>query len=158
MASTCRWPSWGSTFEWNADATVPPDIRTRIEAFLDHVWAAIADLAAALTDATDDDLIAVLGPLAASARPGVRANGGGFRGGHPRPAHRDHQHGSPAGTLTDIHDAVGPFDGLTIERNVAECSVATSIAAAITGWVDRTRVVVLVRSAATVMALVQDKG
>ena len=34
MASTCRWRSWESTFEWDAGATVPADIRTRIEAFL----------------------------------------------------------------------------------------------------------------------------
>jgi len=62
MASTSRWRLWTSTLEWDADATVPPDIRQQLAAFLDHVWAAIAELAAAVTDATDDDLIALLVP------------------------------------------------------------------------------------------------
>jgi hypothetical protein len=62
MAGTCLWRSWTITLEWDADAAVPQDVRDRLAAFLEHVLAAIADLAAALTDATDDDLVAVLGP------------------------------------------------------------------------------------------------
>jgi hypothetical protein len=46
----------------DAIAPVSPDVRDRLVAFLGPVCAAIADLAATCTDATDDDLIAVLGP------------------------------------------------------------------------------------------------
>jgi hypothetical protein len=61
MADTCLWRSWESRIEWDAVATVPQDVRTRLAAFLTPVWAAIADLAGVLTDATDADLVAVLG-------------------------------------------------------------------------------------------------
>jgi hypothetical protein len=59
-----------------AHATVSPEVRARVVAFLAPVFAAIADLAATLTDATDDDLIAVLGPSvlgAARARAGSKS-------------------------------------------------------------------------------------
>ena len=62
MADTRLWRSWQSRVEWDADATVPQDVCARLAAFLEQVWAAMADLTAAVTDATDDDLIAVLGP------------------------------------------------------------------------------------------------
>ena len=60
--TTGRWRAWGTRIDWTANPTVPQDIRTRRTAFLQPVCAVIADLAATLTDATDDDLIAVLGP------------------------------------------------------------------------------------------------
>jgi hypothetical protein len=60
MADSHAWRSWTSTLEWDADVTVPQDVRDRLAAFLRPVWAAIADLAVAVTDATDADLIAVL--------------------------------------------------------------------------------------------------
>jgi hypothetical protein len=62
MASTCLWRLWHPTLEWEKDVQVPQDVRARLMAFLEPVWAATADLAAAVTDATDDDLIAVLSP------------------------------------------------------------------------------------------------
>ena len=61
MADTCFWRSWRCTFEWDDDVIVPQDVSDRLAAFLEQVFAAIADLAAAVTDATDDDLVAVLG-------------------------------------------------------------------------------------------------
>ena len=60
MASTCLWRATRATLEWDPDVTVPQDVRHRLAAFLAPVWATIADLAAAVTEATDDDLIAVL--------------------------------------------------------------------------------------------------
>ena len=60
--TTGRWRAWGTRIDWTANPTVPQDIRTRRTAFLQPACAVIADLAATLTDATDDDLIAVLGP------------------------------------------------------------------------------------------------
>jgi hypothetical protein len=69
MASTCLWRSWETRLDWTAYATVPPDVRDRLAAFLAPVCAVIADLAATCPDATDDDLIAVLGTHVLS-RPG----------------------------------------------------------------------------------------
>ena len=60
MASTHLWRSWSATVEWDTDATVPPDIRRQLAAFVDHVWSALAEVAAAVADATDGDLIALL--------------------------------------------------------------------------------------------------
>lgn len=60
--ATALWRQWESTLEWDADATVPQNVRDRLAAFLGHVWAAITDLAAAVADATDGDLIALLVP------------------------------------------------------------------------------------------------
>ena len=62
MAGTCLWRKWETRLDVDAIATVPQDVRDRLAAFLTPVCAAIADLAATLTDATDDDLVAVLGP------------------------------------------------------------------------------------------------
>ena len=56
------WHSWETRIDWTGYATVPPDVRTRLTAFLQPVCTAIADLAATFAEATDDDLIAVLGP------------------------------------------------------------------------------------------------
>ena len=44
-ANTCLWRSWETRIDWNAHATVPQDVRTRLGAFLAPVCAAIADLA-----------------------------------------------------------------------------------------------------------------
>ena len=61
MADTCLWRSWETRIDWTAYPTVAQDVRNRVTAFLQPVCAAIADLAVTLPDATDDDLIAVLG-------------------------------------------------------------------------------------------------
>jgi hypothetical protein len=61
MADTYLWRSWQSRVDWDAVGTLPQDDRARLAAFLGPVWMAIADLAAVVTEASDDDLIGVLG-------------------------------------------------------------------------------------------------
>ncbi len=60
--TTCLWRSWEARSDLEAHANVSQDVRARVAAFLTAVLAAIDDLAARLPDATNDDLIAVLGP------------------------------------------------------------------------------------------------
>jgi hypothetical protein len=78
MADTCLWHAWHPTIAWDPDVPVPPDVRTRVTAFRGPVFAAHADFAAVLTDATDADLVAVLGAhvlrrLPRPTRPGTMA-------------------------------------------------------------------------------------
>jgi hypothetical protein len=60
--TTCLWRSWEARSDLEANGIVSRDVRTRVVAFLTAVFAAIDGLAATLPGATDDDLIAVLGP------------------------------------------------------------------------------------------------
>jgi hypothetical protein len=66
MASTCLWRSWESTVEWDADATVPPDIRTQFAAFLDHVGAALQSVFANSNFSCRPALSGLRGRLASS--------------------------------------------------------------------------------------------
>jgi hypothetical protein len=61
MADTYLWRWWQSRVDWDVAGTLPQDDRVRQAVFLGPVWVAIADLAAVVTDASDDDLIGVLG-------------------------------------------------------------------------------------------------
>jgi hypothetical protein len=74
--TTCLWRSWEARSDLEANGIVSRDVRTRVVAFLTAVFAAIDGLAATLPGATDDDLIAVLGPSvlgAARARAGSKS-------------------------------------------------------------------------------------
>ena len=62
MADSDRWRAWEARSDLQASGLASPDVRARVTTFLTAVLAAIDDLAARLPDATDDDLIAVLGP------------------------------------------------------------------------------------------------
>ena len=60
--TTCLWRAWEARSDLEASGIASPAVRARVTTFLAAVFAAIDDLAARLPDATEDDLIAVLGP------------------------------------------------------------------------------------------------